>query len=73
MSDKPVKRFRIGFIEAAIWKNEGNGDKKFFSVKVSRSYKNGDDEYQSTDSFGHADLPALAKVVDRAETWISNQ
>lgn len=73
MSDKPVKRFRIGFVEASIWRNETNGDRKFYSVKISRSYKDDDGNYQSTDSFGHGDLPALERVTARAETWISNQ
>ncbi len=71
MSEKPVKRFRIGFVEAAIWKNTKD-DRTFHSVKLSRSYKDGD-EYQSTDSFSQADLLNASKVLERAEVWISNQ
>lgn len=66
-SNKPVKKFRVGFVEAAIWDNDG-----FKTVTVSRSYKDGDD-YKSTDSFGHGDLLNASKALMRAEQWIADQ
>jgi hypothetical protein len=41
-------------------------------VTVSRLYKDGDQWKQSA-SFGREDLPLVAKVVDRAHTWIYEQ
>lgn len=73
MADKPAKRFRVGFVEAAIWKNEGTGDRSFYSVTLRRSYKDNDGEWQTADSLGHADLLNAAKALERAELWISNQ
>ncbi len=65
----PVARIRIGNITAAVWKNEtANGG--FHSVTLQRSYKEGD-QWKQTHSFGHDDLLNAAKVLERAENWIS--
>ena len=64
---KPTKKFRIGFVEAAIWDNDD-----FYSVTLSRTYKD-DGEYKSTDSLGQGDLLNAAKCLARAENWIAEQ
>ncbi len=66
MSSTPVHKVKIGLITAAIWNNGG-----FYSVDMSRSYKNGEGNWQSSTSFGHADLLNVAKCADRAEIWIA--
>jgi hypothetical protein len=38
-------------------------------VTFSRLYKVGN-QWKRSDSFGRDDLPLLAKVADRARTWI---
>ncbi len=63
----PVQKFRIGFVEAAIWENDS-----FYSVTLSKSYKDGD-EYKSTDNLNAGDLLNAAKVLMRAEAWIAEQ
>lgn len=67
MGNKPAKKFRLGFLEAAVWQNDG-----FFTVTLSRTYKDGD-EYKSTDSLGHGDLLNGARLLTRAEAWIAEQ
>ena len=64
---KPVKKFRVGFVTVAVWKNED-----FHSVTLQKSFKDGD-EWKNTDSFNHADLLNTAKALERAEEWISQQ
>ena len=72
MSDnKPAMKYRIGFITATIWKND-NGGNKFYTVNLSRSYKDGDD-YKNTDQLGHADLLNASRVLQKSEDWISDQ
>ena len=72
MSDNaPVKRFRIGFVTASIFKNEGP-DRNFYSVTLQRSWKD-EDEWKNGGSMGHADLRNASKVLERAEHWISCQ
>lgn len=71
MSDKPAKKLRIGYLTATVWKNEANGG-TFYSVELSRTFKDGD-EYKNTSSLGHADLLNASKLLQRAETWIAEQ
>jgi hypothetical protein len=42
----------------------------FFAVTASRLYKDGQNQWQSSDRFGRDDLLVLAKVLDRAHSWI---
>lgn len=68
MSKQPAYKFRLGLITATIWDNDG-----FFTVDLARSYKDKDGQWQSTTSYGHADLLNIAKSVERAENWIARQ
>ena len=68
MSNSPIKKFRLGLITVAIWDNDG-----FYSVDVSRSYKDKIGDWQSTTSFAHGDLLNVAKCAERAEIWIGRQ
>lgn len=74
MSNQPIKRFRLGFLSCTIWENEkteGNG--KWYSIDLSRSYKNGDGELAHTTSLNAADLLNAARLLTRAEAWIAEQ
>jgi hypothetical protein len=68
MSKQPAYKFRLGLITATIWDNDG-----FYSVDMTRSYKNTEGNWQNTTSFAHADLLNLSKCADRAENWIARQ
>ena len=68
-ANKPVHEIRMGRIKAAIWENETQNGTRH-NVTVQRIYKDEQQEWQSSDSFGRDDLPLLAKVVDQAHTWI---
>lgn len=69
MIDKPVKRFRLGFIKAAIWENENKNGNTFYNVKLNRTYKDGD-EYRSTDNLTPGDLQNAREVLQKASEWI---
>jgi len=68
MSKQPAQKLRLGLISATIWDNDG-----FYSVDLSRSYKDTEGNWQSSPSYGHADLLNLSKLAQRAETWIAGQ
>lgn len=68
---KPVHEVRLGRIKAAIWENETQNGTRH-NVTFTRLYKDGDAWNDST-SFGRDDLPLLAKVADKAHTWIFEQ
>ena len=69
--DKPAHEVRLGSIKATIWKNDTEKGVRF-NTTVSRLYRDGND-WKSTDSFGRDDLLLLAKVADKAHTWIHEQ
>ena len=63
---------RLGRIKAAIWENETqNGS--LYNVTFSRLYKDEEDQWKDSTSFGRDDLPLLAKVADLCHTWIFQQ
>lgn len=67
-NNKPAHEIRIGSIKAALWPNETEHGIRY-GVTLCRIYRDGD-KWKSTDSFGRDDLLVLAKVADRAHSWI---
>ncbi len=65
---RPVHEIRLGRIRAAIWENETETGTRH-NVTFSRLYKD-EDQWKDSASFGRDDLPLLAKVSDRAHSWI---
>ena len=65
----PVHTFRLGRIKAAVWENEAD-QRKFYNVTFARTYTGEDQQPHDTDSFGRDDLPLVAKIADRAHTFI---
>ena len=68
MAKGPEVTYRIGNCSASVFVNEvqGNGQKrKFRSVSVQRSYKDGDDR-KFVSSFGLNDLPNAIRVMQKA-------
>ena len=75
MSNAPVEKFKIGWIEASVWENDG-----FHSVTLSRSYKNeayadgkknDEPKYKSTNSFKHSDVLSAIRCLERAEAYMA--
>lgn len=69
MAKQPVHEIRMGAVKAAVWQNESDHGVRH-NVTFQRLYKDEEDEWQSTSSFGRDDLPLLSKVADAAFTWI---
>lgn len=65
---QPAHEIRMGSLKATIWENQTTSGTRH-NVTVSRLYKDGE-EWKQTESFGRDDLPLLAKVIDRAHSWI---
>ena len=64
---KPVKKFRVGNVTVAVWKNED-----FHSVTLQKSYKDGE-EWKNTDSLSGGDILNAMKALERAEGYIATQ
>jgi hypothetical protein len=65
----PIETLRVRNIEAAIWKNTGEQG-EFYSVTLTRSYKDEHGDWQRSSSFGQEDLLKVAKLADLAHTRI---
>lgn len=66
-NNQPAAKFRVGYVTATVWKNDA-----YYNVVLSKAYKDGD-EWKDTDQLGHGDLLNAAKVLHRAEAFISEQ
>ena len=74
-NNKPIKKFEVGGISAAVWENEistATGDKKSVVARITfdRRYKDKDDQWKSTGSFNTADLPRLRLAIEKAYEWL---
>ena len=67
----PVHEVRAGRIRATVWANPSEKG-VWHTVTLSRLYKDGD-EWKDSQSFGRDDLLLLAKVIDKAHSWIIDQ
>ena len=75
-ANRPVQTIRYGSVRAAIWRNvvdNGNASRPLYCVTFSRSYKDGENNWKESASFGADDLLLLAKATDEAHTWITRQ
>jgi hypothetical protein len=70
--NKPIHKIRgAGGLSLAIWKHESDKG-PWFSVTLTRSYKQGE-EWKESNSYGFDDLLNLAKMLDQAHTWITEE
>jgi hypothetical protein len=65
---RPVHEIRLGRVKGAIWGHETQKG-KVFTVSIVCLYKEGTAWREST-SFSRDDLPLVAKIADRAHSWI---
>jgi hypothetical protein len=70
---QPVQRFRIGLVEAAVWQNTADNNRVFYNVTLQRSFQDREGEWKTTGSFSHTDLLNVARLAERAESWISSR
>ncbi len=75
MSKGPETTFRLGNVSASVFVNEVDGDggkRKFRSVNVQRSYRDGD-ETKFVSSFGLGDLPTAIRVLQLAQAYVEGK
>jgi hypothetical protein len=70
--NRPVHELKLGRLKAAIWKNQTENGVRF-NVTFSRLYKDREEKWRDTDSFGRDDLLLLGKLADQVHTWIFEQ
>ena len=60
-------QFRLGNATATVWLNG-----RFYTTVLSKVYKEGE-EWKNTDQLNSGDLLNAAKLLQRAEEWISEK
>jgi hypothetical protein len=66
----PILKLRSGALQVAAWKNTGEkGD--WFSVKLEKSYKDAQGNWQRTQSLTNRDLLAAARLLETAWDYLS--
>lgn len=71
----PEATFRIGPCSASVFVNEVEGDsgkRKFRSVNIQRSYRDGD-ETKWTSSFGIGELPQAIRALQLAQQHVESK
>ena len=71
---KPLKEFGSGSVRATIWENEREKDKQKFTthtIRVERTYQDGNGEWQATNGFRKGDLPNVELVVRKAFEFLT--
>jgi hypothetical protein len=68
---KPIKEIKEGVVRGAIWKNSYGG-KDFYSVTLSRSYKDKSEQWKSTNTMNEKDIPLAVKVLNACAVEIAN-
>jgi hypothetical protein len=67
---RPAYEVRFGRIKATVWANHNPEQGTWYSVSITRRYKDGQGQWQSATTYGRDDLPLVAKAADLAHTWI---
>jgi hypothetical protein len=61
----PVKKFRLGAVEACVWKNG-----EAMSVTLTKSYKDNDGVWKNTPTMFVGDVTHAIRVLRRAEEYL---
>ncbi len=75
MSKPPETTFRLGNVSASVFVNEVDSDggkRKFRSVNVQRSYRDGETT-KFVSSFGLSDLPTAIRVLQLAQAHVESK
>ena len=66
---RPAESFRAGGVKATIWENSTKDGNSYYSVTLTRSYKDGDD-WKETNSYYRDDLPKVELVMRKAFEFV---
>lgn len=67
----PVKKFRAGAVQVAVWENQGKEGSSFYTVSLDRSYKDKNDEWKKSNSLKTSDLPKAVLALQKAYEYLA--
>ena len=68
--DRPVHEYRLGRVVGTVWYNENESGRGWHNVQIVRIYRDEQEHWQKSQSFGRDDLPLVMKVANELHTWI---
>jgi len=68
---KPVKKFSAGAVQVAVWENEGKEGTNYYSVSMSKRYKDKNDEWKDSSSLKQTDLPKAVLALNKAYEYLT--
>src|SRR3954449_12951221 len=71
-SSTPEHKVHYERADVAIWKREAEG-RMWYSLSVTRSYKDQDGRWQRTSSLDEEDILPAARALEDAYTWIQKE
>jgi hypothetical protein len=71
-NNKPAFKASIGSVSVTVWRNEGERT-TYYTTDIVCNYKDAKGEWATTSSFNHDDLLNVAKLAERAESFIAKQ
>ena len=75
-NNKPIKKFRINNISAAVFRNEIEKDEQTFtmySVQIQKQFRRDDGSWQLTNTYFPDDLPKLQLLAAKSFEFVSLQ
>jgi hypothetical protein len=69
---RPVHEVRLGKIRASVWGNRTNGA-TWYTITLSRLYRDKGGKWQQAESFGPEDLPVIQSIIHELERWYFTQ
>ncbi len=69
---QPTQRRQFGRVKMSIWENESEHG-PFHSVRISRSYKDAQGEFQDTSGFSLQDLPFIELAAREALEFLTRE
>jgi len=67
----PVKKFSVGAIQVAVWKNEAKSGNVFNTISLDRVYKDKNEKWKNTGSLRQGDLPKAILALQKAYEYLS--
>ena len=68
--NRPAKEFRLGRVRASCWLNTNSKGESWYSIVLTRGYKDAEGQWKNSHSLGLDDLFIAAEVLKQAALWI---
>ncbi len=69
----PDKKFRVGGITATVWRGISEKGMPYFNIQLSKSYKDKDSNWKTTDSFKDYEVPKAMVLLQKAYEYVISQ